>query len=170
MRNIELKAKLPDLDHALAVCAKIGAVPQGDIHQVDTYFNVSSGRLKLREATPGHSELVHYHRPDVAGAKGCDYTLEPVAPTIKPMLAAALGVLTVVDKTRTLFLWENVRIHLDRVEGLGRFLEFEAVMAPGAPDEEGYRKLTFLSDHFNIGESDHLTHSYLDMMLERRER
>jgi len=167
LRNIELKAKLLDFDRAIAACEALGAAPQGEIHQIDTYFNVPHGRLKLREANPGHAELVHYHRPDTAGAKGCDYTLEPVQPTIQPMLAAALGVLTVVDKVRTLYLWENVRIHLDRVEGLGHFLEFEAVMAPGEPDSEGFRKLTFLSDRFTIAHSDNLTHSYLDMMLGR---
>jgi len=167
MRNIELKAKLPSFQRALEACQAIRAVPHGEIHQVDTYFNVSSGRLKLRGARPGHTELVHYHRPDIAGAKGCDYTLEPVQATIKPMLAAALGVLTVVEKTRTLYLWENVRIHLDRVVGLGDFLEFEAVQAPGDSDESGYKKLTFLADQFTMSEHDLLTHSYLDMKLAR---
>lgn len=167
MRNIELKAKLPSFELALAACKAIGAAPQGDIYQVDTYFDVPHGRLKLREANPGQTELVHYHRPDVAGAKGCEYTLESVDHTIKPMLAAALGILTVVEKVRTLYLWENVRIHLDRVEGLGDFLEFEAVQPPGALDEDGYKKLTFLSDQFTIDEHDHLTHSYLDMKLAR---
>lgn len=169
MRNIELKAKLPSFEHARAACRAIGATLQGDIHQIDTYFNVPHGRLKLREATPGHTELVHYHRPDIAGAKGCDYTLETVNPTIKPMLAAALGTLTVVDKVRTLYLWENVRIHLDRVQGLGDFLEFEAVQQPGDADEDGHKKLTFLADQFTIGENDHLTHSYLDMKLAQRQ-
>ncbi|MBL7649752.1 MAG: class IV adenylate cyclase [Candidatus Hydrogenedentes bacterium] len=165
MRNIELKAKLPDFERALAACRTLGAQFQGDIHQIDTYFDVPNGRLKLREANPGRTELVHYHRPDVAGAKGCDYTLEAVNPTIKAMLAEALGTLTVVDKVRTLYLWENVRIHLDRVAGLGDFLEFEAVQPDGAPDEDGFKKLTFLSDQFTIGEHDYLTHSYLDMQL-----
>lgn len=164
MRNIELKARLRDRGRALAVCEALGARPQGDIHQVDTYFNVPNGRLKLREATPGRTELVHYHRPDVEGPKGCDYTLAPAQAEIRPLLRDALGILTVVDKVRTLYFWENVRIHLDRVEQLGDFIEFEAVLDATHDDADGHTKLQRLIAEFDICESDHLAYSYLDLM------
>lgn len=167
MRNIELKAILADRAAALAACERIQARAQGDIHQIDTYFIVPNGRLKLRVATPGRTELVYYHRPDIAGAKGCDYLLEPVAPTAGALLGSALGVLATVEKTRTLYLWDNVRIHLDLVTGLGSFIEFEAVIAAGTEEEDGFKKLTYLSDIFNISENDHLKYSYLDMMLDQ---
>ena len=167
MRNIELKARLRDRDHALVVCHRIGANAQGDIHQIDTYFRVPSGRLKLREAEPGRTELVFYHRPDVAGPKGCDYALEPAQPTIKSMLSDALGVLTVVDKVRTLYLWENVRIHLDRVQDLGDFIEFEAVLDDTHDDADGHAKLARLIEDFGLTDDEHLEVSYLDLMLAR---
>src|SRR5690606_29244467 len=122
------------------------------IHQIDTYFPVPSGRLKLREAEPGVTELVHYHRQDVAGPRGCDYQLELVSPSIKSMLTDALGVLVVVDKVRTLFLWKNVRIHLDTVQDLGTFIEFEAVLDDKCDDADGMEKLKFLIDVFEIGD------------------
>lgn len=165
MRNIELKARLRDRDRALTVCTELGASAEGDIHQVDTYFKVPSGRLKLREASPGRTELVFYHRPDVTGPKGCDYDLETVQPSMKGFLANALGVLAVVDKVRTLYLWQNVRIHLDHVAGLGDFIEFEAVLDETYDDEDGHRKLAHLIAAFGLGEADHLTTSYLEMAL-----
>lgn len=164
-RNIELKARLRSRKAALSTCRTLGASSQGDIHQVDTYFIAASGRLKLREAEPGHDELVFYHRPDVAGPKRCDYSLEPVRRSIKPLLAESLGVLAVVEKTRTLFLWENVRIHLDHVTKLGDFIEFEAVMPEEAPDGEGYAKLDRLIAAFELATQDFCATSYLEMML-----
>jgi adenylate cyclase class IV len=165
MRNIELKATLPDRAAALRACAALAARPQGDIRQIDTYFHVPSGRLKLREAAPGRCELVYYHRADRPGPKGCDYSLEPVAASIKAILAEALGVLVVVEKVRTLFLWENVRIHIDSVMGLGDFIEFEAVLDADHDDADGVRKLEQLIAAFGIADPDHLSVSYLDLAL-----
>lgn len=164
MRNIELKARLADRGAAELVCHSLGAADQGTIHQVDTYFQVPEGRLKLREATPGVTELVYYNRPDIAGPKGCDYLLEPVEPSMKDMLRQALGVLAVVDKSRQLFLWENVRIHLDRVEDLGPFIEFEAVLDEEHDEEDGFEKLRFLIGAFQIDDDAHEEYSYLELM------
>jgi predicted adenylyl cyclase CyaB len=165
MRNIELKARLRDRAHAIAVCVALAAEAKGDLHQIDTYFRVPEGRLKLREAEPGRDELVYYRRPDVAGPKGCDYVLEPVRRSIKAFLAEALGVVAVVDKVRTLYLWRNVRIHLDQVAALGDFIEFEAVLCDGCDDADGYRKLEYLIGQFGIEAADHQECSYLELVL-----
>jgi len=171
MRNIELKARMKDKARALLACTQLQAVAHGMIHQTDTYFRVPEGRLKLREAHPGPSELIFYRRADIAGPKGCDYTRYPVEPDMKAFLAEVLGQLAVVAKHRTLYLWENVRIHLDDVTDLGGFIEFEAVLPPGtgneAEDAEGYRQLELLMEAFGITEEDCETGSYLDLVLAR---
>ncbi len=164
MRNIELKARLRDRSHALAVCARIGAEPQGDIHQIDTYFPVPNGRMKLRQCDPGEDYLVYYRRPDVADSKASDYFIEPASPTLKETLAAALGTIGVVDKVRTLWLWQNVRIHIDRVVGLGDYLEFEAVLSHRFSDEDGFAKLAFLRTAFEMNDGDLETGSYMDLL------
>lgn len=164
MRNIELKARLASRSVAESVCQSLEASYQGAIHQIDTYFQTSEGRLKLREATPGETELVYYERPDVAGPKGCDYRLETVSPSIKEMLRRALGVVTVVDKVRQLYLWQNVRIHLDEVSGLGAFIEFEAVLGGGYDEADGFEKLRFLIEAFQIDDDAHEEFSYLELM------
>jgi len=163
MRNIELKARLRDWEAALRACRDLEARPQGDIHQLDTYFRVPEGRLKLREARPGRTELVFYRRPNVFGPKGCDYLLAPAEPSIKPLLIGALGVLAIVEKTRTLYLWENVRIHLDRVTDLGEFIEFEAVLSEEYDEDDGRRKLEPLIEAFELRPEDLFDGSYLDM-------
>ena len=165
MRNIELKARLRGHAHALRVCEELGASPRGAIRQIDTYFRVPEGRLKIREAGPGRTELVFYRRPDVPGPKGCDYLLEAADASIKEMLAEALGILAVVEKVRTLYLWQNVRIHLDAVAGLGGYLEFEAVLSAEYDDADGHEKLQHLIRAFGLTEEDLIETSYLEMML-----
>lgn len=166
MRNIELKARLKTQSRAREIAHAIGATPQGDIRQTDTYFNVPSGRLKLRVCEPGEDYLVFYHRPNEPGSRASDYWIEQVSPSISDILSPALGVLAVVRKVRTLFLWENVRIHLDRVDGLGDFLEFEAVLDEDRGDADGHEKVARLRNEFGISNTDLVSCSYLDLILE----
>ena len=165
MRNIELKASLPSLADATITCATIEAHFEQDIHQIDTYFVVANGRLKLRECSPGNCELIHYHRADVADTKASEYSIVVVDPSIKEQLSEALGQLIVVDKVRALWLWENVRIHLDTVEGLGTFIEFEAVLSDEYDDADGHQKLGWLQEQFNIRPEHVIDVSYSDLML-----
>lgn len=164
LRNIELKARLRDRGAAEAVCVALGAVLQGDLRQVDTYFRAPRGRLKLREQSPGRSELVFYLRSDRAEARGCDYWLAAASAETKTLLTHALGLRGVVEKTRTLFLWKNVRIHLDRVAGLGDFIEFEAVLDAAHDDADGRCKLERLCAAFGLRPEDHCAESYLELV------
>ncbi|HOZ46366.1 MAG TPA: class IV adenylate cyclase [Candidatus Hydrogenedentes bacterium] len=166
MRNIELKARLHDRASAEEACEALGATFQGDIVQRDTYFPVPEGRLKLRESDPGDDYLVFYRRPDAAEARGCDYDIASVPGSVRPVLEAALGTLAVVVKVRSLYWWHTVRIHLDRVEGLGMFIEFEAVLSHEHNDAEGLELIRRLEKAFDLNPEDLLACSYLDMVLD----
>jgi homotetrameric cytidine deaminase len=133
-RNVELKALDPDPERSLAVCRELGAEDHGVLVQRDTYFRTRTGRLKLREEDPGGATLVQYERPDAAHARVSAYRLVPVpdADELRGALDGALGTLVVVEKERHLLLWRGVRIHLDRVTGLGAFVELEGVAAAGS--------------------------------------
>lgn len=166
MRNIELKARLADLEAARAVATRIATDRPGVQQQVDTYFHCRQGRLKLREIDGRAAQLIWYARPDQAEPKACDYVLVSVADPapLKAALAAALGVRVVVRKRREILLYHNVRIHLDEVAGLGSFLEFEAVVAPGIDDAAGRTQLDELMREFSIAPADLLTKSYAEML------
>ena len=135
-RNVELKARCADLAAARGVVQQLGARAAGVEVQADTYFRVGHGRLKLREIEGQSAVLIWYARPDADQARISSYYLVPVPEpeALKAALAAALGVRGEVRKRRTIYLWHNVRIHLDKVAGLGNFVEFEAVL--GADDDE----------------------------------
>jgi len=166
LRNVELKARLDSLDRARAIAARIATQRLEDQQQVDTYFVCPHGRLKLREINSQRAELIWYDRPDQTDAKPCHYRRVPVTDPagLKKTLAAALGIRVVVEKHREIYLFHNVRIHLDRVTGLGTFLEFEAVLGPQTAEEEGRRQVAQLRERFGIPAGDLLTGSYADLV------
>jgi homotetrameric cytidine deaminase len=133
-RNIEIKARDPQPARTLELALALGADDRGEIAQIDTYFARARGRLKLREQEPGDAELIQYRRADTPGARESEYRRVPAgdAAALREALDAALGTLVVVRKRRRLLLHENVRIHLDEVDGLGTFVELEAVAETGA--------------------------------------
>ena len=131
-RNLELKAHDPAPAASLEACRKLGAVDCGLLWQRDSYFHTPDGRLKLREQRPGRSQLISYHRADQASQRESRYRILEVGEPelLRDFLGESLGIRATVTKQRRLFLWRSVRIHLDDVEELGRFIELEAVAPP----------------------------------------
>ncbi len=150
------------------VCESLGAEDRGVLVQRDTYFNAHNGRLKLREEEGAAPHLIAYERPDRAGRRESRYRIVEVARVeeLKASLVAALGIKVVVAKERRLFLWEsNVRIHLDQVEGLGSFIEFEAVAPADSDLSQEESQATQLRTAFEIDDADVIGGSYCDLAL-----
>jgi predicted adenylyl cyclase CyaB len=166
MKNIELKVYCADLGPARAVARQLGATEAGVLCQVDTYFRVPAGRLKLRQADPGPSQLIFYRRLDQAGPKASEFDVVPVAEPdrLRALLAAALGTLVEVHKQRELWLLDNVRIHLDTVEGLGTFIEFEVLVDATHPEPGCWAQARQLMASFGLVEADLIAGSYADLL------
>jgi homotetrameric cytidine deaminase len=168
--NLELKARDPDPTATRARCLAFeGIDDHGELRQRDTYFASPHGRLKLREHAGGPSELIAYRRVD--GESRYIRTPAPDPETLREALEAALGSTVVVAKTRRLLMWENVRIHLDQIDELGTFLEFEALIGPGLNDPDQARaKIARLRDELRIDDDQLLTVSYSDLLLDNPRR
>ena len=158
-RNLEIKARDADPRRSLELALELGAEDRGEIAQRDTYFATSGGRLKLREQTPGETELIQYRRADEAGPRTSEFRVVPVgqAEPLREALDAALGTLVSVEKSRRLLIWDGVRIHLDEVEGLGSFVELEA---PGEGEQ-----LATLRARLEIDDESLVAQSYSDLLL-----
>lgn len=164
-RNFELKARCRDLAAARAALLRLDIQAAGVERQTDTYFHVPAGRLKLREIEGQAAVLIWYDRGDEAGARVSRYRLAPVPDPLatKALLADALGIRGVVQKRRELFLWHNVRIHLDLVDGLGPFIELEAVLDASADVEVSRRRLEQLGILLAIQPDDRVGVSSIDL-------
>ncbi len=170
-RNIELKARLASLAQAHEVAAAIATARLGSQQQIDIYFRCDHGRLKLRQIDDQQAQLIWYERPDTLEPKGSNYRLVEVSSPeeLTAALDAAYGIEVVVKKKREIFLYQNVRIHLDQVVGLGTFLEFEAVLNESLSDADGHEQLDWLREQFHISAADLLAPSYRELLLALRE-
>ena len=99
--NIEFKAAAKELDVLENLLAQHNALFIGEDHQIDTYFNVQTGRLKLREGNI-ETALIHYERENFAGAKSSHVLLYQHLSdkTLKEILIKTLGIKVVVIKRR----------------------------------------------------------------------
>jgi predicted adenylyl cyclase CyaB len=161
--NVEIKARCADLEAARVCAVRIATKHVGVDRQVDTYFRTSEGRLKLRESSLSGGQLVPYLRSDASAPRRSDYRVIPVADPegLKRLLARILGVHRVVEKEREIFLVGNVRIHLDRVAGLGTFLELEAVLdGESASEQAEIAKVRRLMAELGVREEDLIAESY----------
>jgi predicted adenylyl cyclase CyaB len=164
--NIEIKARLAEVERARAVAERLSGGPPEVLHQEDTFYGAPRGRLKLRRHAGGPAELIYYERADTPGPKRSDYSIYTVqAPDeLDRLLRAALGLRGVVRKVRHLYLVGNTRIHLDEVDGLGWFLELEVVLAAGQPTEQGRRRAEELLEQLGVPASDLVEMAYLDLL------
>lgn len=169
-RNIELKAHCEDLSAARAVAERIGARRAGAEEQCDTFFVAAHGRLKLRQRRidgSEHAELIWYDRPNIIGARGSNYIRTPVpdAESLRTSLARSMGLRGEVRKHRTVYLHDNVRIHLDDVADLGTFMELEAIVDETCDDDRAQAKLAWLTEQFSLVPDSFIGDAYADHLF-----
>ncbi len=165
--NVEFKARCHNPHFIRQILASLNASLKGVDHQIDTYFNTSRGRLKLREGII-ENNLIYYERSDTQGSKESHVILFETEPRsiLKEMLANSFGVLAIVDKKREIYFVENVKIHIDNVETLGSFVEVEAIDMDGSigkPKLES--QCAHFLDIFKIAQEDLIATSYSDLIL-----
>jgi adenylate cyclase class 2 len=166
-RNLELKASIASIEEAHASARACGARFEGILEQQDTYFSVPRGRLKLRERRGGPAELISYLRPETNGERWSEYTTLPVSDpaTTGLMLRQVLEVKIVVTKVRHLYMHEGARIHIDEVEKLGTFIEFEV---PDRGDARAAAHMKVLRRVFDVHEENVIKASYSEMLEAER--
>lgn len=152
----------------MAACEELGAAAHGTLVQRDTYFEVPNGRLKLREEEAAVPHLIAYERPNLAGQRESRYRIVKVdrPDELLAALSTALGVKVAIVKERRLFLWEGVRIHLDRVDGLGHFIEFEAIVPADSDLSLAEAKVGTLRRAFEVADADVIGRSYCDLVAD----
>ena len=165
-RNVEVKAPLDGLADARRTAGRLGARFEWVDEQVDRYYQVGdAGRVKLRTCGRAPAELIRYARPETTGVRPSEYEVLPVRdPEAQACLVPKTDPIVVVRKTRELWLLDNVRVHLDTVDGLGTFLELEAVVDPSHDESRCHAQVHALLPEFGITERDCVRASYSDLL------
>jgi len=168
-RNIEIKARIEDIEKLAAKVAAIADKGHFELFQDDTFFACPNGRMKLRIFSATEAELIFYRRPDQTGPKESVYSIAPVtAPDkIREVLSQGYGQTGRVIKHRTLFLIGRTRVHLDRVEGLGDFLELEVVLTEKEASGDGVATANDLLRKLGIPAENLIEGAYVDLLKQR---
>ena len=165
-RNVEIKARVSEF--ATARRGLLGVTTREDPPhtQIDTFFDVRRGRLKLREFADGTGELIFYERPDQCTAKLSEYDRMPCQDSTVTLraLGTALGIRGIVNKRREVLFVGATRVHLDEVEGLGTFVEIEVVLGDAETVASGERTAARLLSLMGIPDSDLLRGAYIDLL------
>lgn len=166
-RNIEVKAAVRDFAPLLDVLTRISTAAPVRLAQVDTFFSCRTGRLKLRRISDGRGELIFYIRPNELGPKASNYMRVPTSSPnlLRDVLASAHGAIAVVRKQRTVYMVGRTRVHLDDVEGLGRFVELEVVLGDGESAQIGIREARGLMAVLGLHEEQLVAEAYVDLVL-----
>lgn len=169
-RNVEIKARIESVEQLQPRAAALADQGPVEITQDDRFYHCGNGRLKLRRFAPDRGELIFYRRADEEGPKESFYLRSPTTEpdTLHAALAAAWGERGRVVKQRTLYLAGRTRIHLDRVEGLGDFLELEVVLADDEPADAGVQEAHALMARLGVAPSQLVQGAYLDALNNSR--
>ena len=167
-RNIEIKARIASVDVVLPRARAVARSEPQTIEQDDRFFSAPHGRLKLRRFADGSAELIHYHRADGIDARASDYVRVPVpdADALALALSRALGSGPRVRKHRLLLLAGQTRIHLDRVQGLGDFVELEVVLRDGQSDADGEAIAEALMAALGLADAPRVPVAYADLLTD----
>ena len=167
--NIEIKARCNNHEVIRKILITGNAEFKGVDHQVDSYFEVNTGRLKLREGNIENA-LIHYNREDKDEPKESDVLLYKTTKNslLKELLTKALGKLITIDKEREIYFIGNVKFHLDKVKGLGEFIEIEAIGKDNQDKSALLQQCKFYLNLFGISKKDLIPVSYSDMLLEKQ--
>jgi predicted adenylyl cyclase CyaB len=169
-RNIEIKARIHSVTDLSAKVALIATAAPCEIQQDDTFFKCDEGRLKLREFANGSGQLIFYRRADEQGPKESFYVLsETDSPaSLREVLSLACGQLGRVRKQRLLYMVGRTRVHLDKVDGLGEFMELEVVLEEGEAAAIGMQEAASLMHRLGIQDSQLVEGAYFDLLARTR--
>ena len=165
--NVEIKARCADPSFVRNYLIDHSADFKGIDEQIDTYFNVSSGRLKLREGNI-ENNLIFYNRNDQAGPKSSHFHLVKIedAKGLKEVLEESCGIKMIVRKKREIYYIDNVKFHIDEVPEHGTFIEIEAGnILTNKTEAQLSAQCNFYLKEFGIKEEDLIAGSYSDMLM-----
>ncbi len=168
-RNIEIKARIHDIEAVTKRVAQFADQGPIESEQDDTFFRCKNGRLKLRSLSSTEGKLIFYQRQNQPGPKESFYLISPTSSpnSLREALTLAYGQAGRVRKVRTLFLVGRTRVHLDKVEGLGHFFELEVILEEGESPETGIEEAHLLMDKLGVDSSQLVECAYVDLLTQR---
>ena len=168
--NVEIKASCSNPEFIRNYLFTKNAKFIGTDRQIDTYFNVTNGRLKLREGVI-ENNLIFYERNNQPGPKSSFFNLIKISDPngLKEVLKNSIGIKMIVTKKREIYYIGNIKFHIDEVDELGSFVEIEAGnILVDLTELELTEQCNFYLKEFGIKTKDLIAESYSDMLIKKQ--
>ena len=162
--NLELKIKATSHQSLKKILLQIGAESRGMLIQIDVYYSVPNGLLKLRIEN-GNESLIFYNRNENDKSRWSDFeVLKFTNGKGEIFFSNLFDVEVIVKKERELFYYDDTRIHLDTVKFLGKFLELETLVINGKADAK--KRFAKTISLLKLDESKQIRKSYRDLLTD----
>ncbi|MEO6695490.1 MAG: class IV adenylate cyclase [Ignavibacteria bacterium] len=165
--NLEIKYKLDDFRSVRRRISKIRDLVCSKEIQEDIYYKVKSGRLKLRIINNETGHLIHYIRVEKSSKRISRYEISKTSSfkELDSILRSQFQILTIVKKNRIIFTKENIRLHLDTLKDLGKFLEIEIIYKNISKARKQMEELICL---LKLNEKNFIKTSYSDLLIKQK--
>ncbi|NPV11502.1 MAG: class IV adenylate cyclase [Ignavibacteria bacterium] len=167
--NLEIKVPVKNLKSLIDIIEKEGAKKIYSARQVDVYYKLNNGRLKIRNSSGnGEKSIIFYKRIEDGSERWSDFEVIKVdnPETWIKFFDKFLERLVVVDKHRTLYHLFNTRIHFDKVRGLGNFIELETKVVRNK--NQAKKEFQKLIELLKLNPEKQILNSYSDLILNKR--
>lgn len=162
--NLEIKVKVKNFDSILLGLKKLKAKKAGMLRQKDVYFSNAKGLLKLRKEGKSQ-QLIRYQRDEKGKNRWSNFEILDLHQAhAESFLRNLLTCEVVVEKERLLYLYNDTRIHLDKVKKLGNFIELETKVI--TTKKEAQQQFRFLLKSLQLNPKEQLRMSYHDLLLQ----
>jgi len=164
-RNLEYKTKLINHKNVLTKIKELNAVFSDTLRQKDIYYKHPDFLLKLR-IEGVRQTLIYYNRNEKEGKRWSDFQLIQLTGTnAEKYFSKLFKIEAIVEKRRDLYMFDNTRIHLDKVKNLGYFLELETLVLNGNKDAE--RRFKYIFKELELDKTSELRTSYRNLILKK---
>lgn len=166
-KNYEIKCKLANYKKIKELAGSLKKLSYSVEKQVDIYYKVKSGRLKLRIINDKEANLIYYNRAERSNKRISQYIISKTNDfkELDGILRNEFKILISVTKIREIYFNKTIRIHLDRVKKLGNFLEIEIIYVNLTKAKKEMKELI----HFlKLNENTFIKNSYSDLLINKK--
>ncbi len=161
--NLELKVKLKSFEKTKKLLKELNSDFVKILNQKDIYYKKSGSLLKLRIEN-GEQSIIKYLRDEKGNDRFSDYEfLRFESGNAEKFFKSIFKIEAVVQKKRLLYMFDNTRIHIDTVKGLGNFLELETLVLKGRNDAK--KRFAYIKEVLELNELTELKKSYRDLII-----
>lgn len=164
--NLEIKVPIEKPQKLKSIVEKAGGKLIYSCRQIDVYYKIKNGRMKVRDSS-GERSVIFYNRVEDGSERWSRFEALKVdsAKLWIKFFDNFLDRLVVVDKHRTLYYLKNTRIHFDKIKNLGNYIELETKIV--RTKEQARKEFNEICELLALDLNNQILESYSDLLLKR---